>query len=283
MLNLKISIVIPAYNRALTIGRTIDSFLAQDYDEWELLIVDDYSTDNTNDVIHEYEKKDNRIHYLLNERKKGAQGARNTGILHSQSEWIIIFDSDDYAYPSFLRKMKEHIQTGDNVIVCYLNLIDLTRNSSSIAKWAKNGYIEKDLMEGHIYIGFDAGMFRKSALEQIGLLDEDCPSYQEFDTHLRLSRYFLYKAVEEPLVDYYLGNQDSISVSSKNKIGRCYILWKNRKRWRRISYKSFIKSARLNFVEVSSFWKLKLLQIAPEIIFIIPLMYLKRFIEKIIK
>ena len=94
-----ISIIIPTFNRAATIGKTIDSFIAQDYIDWEMLVVDDHSTDNTQEVIDAYNKRDSRIHYLLNERKKGAQGARNTGLLHVKHDWVVLFDSDDFVYP----------------------------------------------------------------------------------------------------------------------------------------------------------------------------------------
>lgn len=83
---MELSVIIPTYNRANTIGRTIESFIAQGFKDWEMIVVDDHSTDNTKEVIDDYNRSDNRIHYLLNERKKGAQGARNTGILHAQAD-----------------------------------------------------------------------------------------------------------------------------------------------------------------------------------------------------
>lgn len=274
---IKISIIIPTYNRVATIGNTIDSFIAQTYNDWEMLVVDDHSTDNTKEVIESYSKKDGRIYYLSNERAKGAQGARNTGILHSTSEWICLFDSDDYAYPDFLSKMVETICEDVDVVTSYLNLITLEKNTQEVAKWGGDGNLEKDLMTGEKYVAFNMTLIRKSKLIQIGLLDENCFAYQEFDTHLSLSRICAYKAVREVLSDYYLGRSDSISVRKNRNIdGRIYIFCKHHARWRKIAYWSFVKYARLLYFKANKTWKRKLVCIAPEIIPIIPLAYIKR-------
>ena len=84
----KISIVIPTYNREKLIGRTLDCIVAQTFSDWECFVVDDFSTDNTKNLIDSYVQKDCRFHYMLNERKKGAQGARNTGLYHSRADWV---------------------------------------------------------------------------------------------------------------------------------------------------------------------------------------------------
>ncbi len=238
--NPAISIIIPTYNRAYTIGRTIDSFLLQDYNNWEMLVVDDYSTDNTREIIEDFIAKDSRVHYLLNERKKGAQGARNTGILHSNADWIIIFDSDDYAYPAFIKRMVKKIDDKVDVITCYARQVDVNENIANILKWGGEGNIEKDLLDSRTYVNFDDCIFRKKKITEIGLLDEDCPAYQEYDTHIRLSRICNYAWVKEVLLDYMWGGADTMSVNQKNNgKGLRYVLWKNRERWKEIAYQSY--------------------------------------------
>lgn len=276
-----ISIIIPTYNRAAIICKTIDSFIAQTFEDWEMIVVDDHSTDKTKEVIEQYHQRDNRIQYLLNERKKGAQGARNTGIIHAQTDWVCLFDSDDVAYPNYLSKMVGAIEDGVGCVASYLNLIYVGKGKSDIAEWADDGYVEKKLMTGKLYINFVNSIFRKTELVKIGLLDEDCPNYQEYDTHLRLSHNVRYKAVREVLLDYHLGVPDSISVSTnKNVIGRIYILCKLAKHWRKADYRSFFKNARLLYFQAEKEGKRRILRVAPEILPIIPIAYIKRKLMK---
>ncbi|MEL1240143.1 glycosyltransferase family 2 protein [Flavobacterium flavipallidum] len=92
-----VSIIIPTYNRADLIGETLDSVLAQTYQNWECIIVDDGSTDNSKHVIGEYLEKDGRFQYHNRplERPKGANTCRNYGFKVSKGEYVIYLDSDD--------------------------------------------------------------------------------------------------------------------------------------------------------------------------------------------
>lgn len=235
-----ISIIIPTYNRAATIGKTIDTFIAQTYKDWEMIVVDDRSKDNTKEVIEEYHRRDARIRYMLNERKKGAQGARNTGILHAQADWVVLFDSDDYVYPNFLERMVSHCVDGNDVITCYARQVEIKDGSTQINKWGGDGNIELDLLRSEKYVNFDDCIFRKAKLYEIGLLDENCPAFQEFDTHIRLSRVSNYKWVQEVLMDYMWGGGDTMSVNKKNnKRGFYYVLLHNKERWIEIAYDAY--------------------------------------------
>lgn len=92
-----VSIIIPTFNRASLIGETLDSVLAQTYTNWECLIVDDGSTDDTKEVVEEYVKNDSRVQYYHRpkDRPKGANACRNYGFELSKGEFVIFFDSDD--------------------------------------------------------------------------------------------------------------------------------------------------------------------------------------------
>ncbi len=89
---MKISIVMPTFNRASTISRAINSIINQDYSNFELLIVDDGSTDNTKEIVDSFDDK--RIKYIF-QKNSGACKARNTGINKSSGEYIAFLDSDD--------------------------------------------------------------------------------------------------------------------------------------------------------------------------------------------
>ena len=99
MKNPTVSVIIPTYNRAHLVGRAIKSVLNQTYRDFEIIVVDDGSTDNTKDIIKEFQKKDKRIKYIPYEKNKGGSAARNTGIKAAKGEYIAFLDSDDeWAY-----------------------------------------------------------------------------------------------------------------------------------------------------------------------------------------
>ena len=279
----QISIIIPTYNRAATIGKTIDSFIAQDYKDWEMLVVDDHSTDNTKEVIEDYHKRDSRIHYLLNERKKGAQGARNTGILHAKADWVVLFDSDDIVYPNFLSRMVAEIDNQTDIITCYARKVWVDGSQTKLEEWGGEGNIERMMLKSWAYINFDDCIFRKSKLLEIGLLDEDCPCMQEWDTHIRLSRVCTYKQIKEPLLDYMWGAEDAISYGKqKNKNGYCYVMNRNKTRWKELEYESFYGIARWLFFDVDFKHKLLLIYLCPQILIRLPRMILGR-VKRMVK
>lgn len=100
-----VSIIMPSYNTANYIGLTIDSVLKQTYSNWEIIIVDDCSIDNTDEVVAEY--NDERIIYLKNEKNFGAAVSRNKALKKVNGKWIAFLDSDDIWYPT---KLEEQIK-----------------------------------------------------------------------------------------------------------------------------------------------------------------------------
>lgn len=90
-----VSIIMPAFNAAETISASIESVIIQDYQDWELIIIDDNSNDNTSDVIANYQKKDSRISLITSKSNIGPARARNLGIEAARGRWIAFLDSDD--------------------------------------------------------------------------------------------------------------------------------------------------------------------------------------------
>lgn len=226
----KIAIIIPAYNREKVIARTLDSVLAQKFEDWECFVVDDHSTDSTWSVLEEYASKYPKIHILKNERAKGACGARNTGIYKSESELIQFFDSDDEMYPDLLLDLYNQLSEDVDVVTCWTNVVDV--NSKEILKTFENiteGNIHGQLMTEKTYVDTNCALIRRKVVESIGGWSEDCPSYQEWDFHLRLSKIARYTTHRRHLIYYNVGGSDTISKSlSKYVAGRMYILNKNK-------------------------------------------------------
>jgi glycosyltransferase involved in cell wall biosynthesis len=104
------SIIIPTYNRAHLISKAIDSVIAQTFENWELIIVDDGSTDNTKKLIASYQVKDSRIHYIYQENAERS-AARNNGIDQAKGSYVCFLDSDDYYLKDRLKGLYDYIQT----------------------------------------------------------------------------------------------------------------------------------------------------------------------------
>jgi glycosyltransferase involved in cell wall biosynthesis len=114
------SIIIPTYNRAAFLPKAMESLLSQTYTDWELIIVDDGSTDNTKDVVSQY--GDSRITYLYQENAERS-AARNNGIAHAKGEYVCFLDSDNYMLPDRLEKLADSI-TNEGKLACYYTDIE---------------------------------------------------------------------------------------------------------------------------------------------------------------
>jgi glycosyltransferase involved in cell wall biosynthesis len=115
--SIRISAVIPAYNRAKTIGRAIDSVLAQEFPACEIIVVDDGSKDNTKEIVKRYGEK---IHYVY-QNNAGVAVARNRGVYEAKYEWIAFLDSDDYWLPQHLKRTIEVIRFTEEKAALYFS------------------------------------------------------------------------------------------------------------------------------------------------------------------
>ncbi len=126
-MNELVSIIMPSYNTARFIGSTIDSVIAQSYINWELIIVDDCSTDNTDAIINPY-LTDKRIHYIKNDVNSGAAVSRNRALREAKGKWIAFLDSDDLWEPNKLQRQISFME--DNAYhFSYTNYIEIDEES----------------------------------------------------------------------------------------------------------------------------------------------------------
>lgn len=138
----KISVIVPVYNAELCIARCVDSLLAQTFTDFELLLIDDGSTDKSGELCDKYAKKDNRI-TVIHKSNSGAAAARNTGIKAAKGDYIGFADSDDYVLDNYLEKL---IKTAENnsadIVVC--NYFSVTENGKP--NKIKHGFKENTLL-----------------------------------------------------------------------------------------------------------------------------------------
>ena len=114
----KVSIIIPCYNMEQYLAETLDSVVAQTYNNWECIIVDDASTDNTELIVNNYCNKDNRFRYIKQENK-GVSAARNNGIKQTNGELILPLDGDDIIDKTYLEKAVKYISTHTETKLVY--------------------------------------------------------------------------------------------------------------------------------------------------------------------
>ncbi len=126
-----VSIITPTYNCAKYIVETIRSVQAQTYDDWEMIIADDCSTDNTKEVIEPYLEKDKRIKYICNEKNSGAAVSRNNALKESKGRWIAFLDSDDLWSPDKLEK-QIRFMARNGYHSSYTNYCEIDENSQEI-------------------------------------------------------------------------------------------------------------------------------------------------------
>jgi len=201
--NPTVSVIIPTYNRAHLVGRAIRSVLNQTYQDFEIIVVDDGSTDNTEEVVKGF--NDGRIRYIRHDKNKGGAAARNTGIKVARGEYIAFLDSDDEWLARKLEKQMALFETSDSrvgVIYCRWYVVD---DDAGFVKQDKDqalcrGHIWHTLLEGSCAIFTPLAIVRRECFENCGGFDESLPSYQDLDLWLRIAQYYHFDFVNEPLV-----------------------------------------------------------------------------------
>jgi len=211
----EISVIIPTYNRAHLIGRAIQSVLNQSYQDFEIIIVDDCSTDNTEELIKELEKKDERIRYIKHEKNKGAAAARNTGIKACRGEYIAFQDSDCEWLPEKLEKQIKILKRASPEIGAVYTGYEARKDNKKfygpparIKK--KEGNIYKVLLEEN-FVPTVATVVVAEYLKKVGMFDERLPRLEDWELWIRLSKYYMFKFINKPLYINYCQTTGSIS------------------------------------------------------------------------
>jgi glycosyltransferase involved in cell wall biosynthesis len=208
-----VSILIPTYNRARLLSRAINSVLNQTYQEFELIVVDDGSIDNTNEVIKSF--NDLRIRYIRLEQNRGSAAARNIGINAAQGEYIAFQDSDDEWQPEKLEKQMrifENASAQVGVVYTGFYLINGDRKKYIPGPNIKTkGDIYNELLKGN-FVGTPAAVVRKRCFEKVGVFDEHLPGLEDWELFIRISEHYMFAYIDEPLLNAF-SSPDSISAN----------------------------------------------------------------------
>ncbi|MDD5638815.1 MAG: glycosyltransferase [Candidatus Pacebacteria bacterium] len=210
-----ISVIIPTYNRAHLLSRAIDSVLSQTFQDFELIIVDDGSTDNTKEIVEEYQKKDERIKYLWEENSGGPAKPKNTGIKNSQGEFIAFLDSDDEWLPEKLEKQLKLFENSNNLgfVSCNALIIDENNNIKGEYQSPRNkSFI--NLLDGN-KISNCGVIVKKNIFEELGIFDENLKFGEDWEMWLRIAKKYNFDSVYESLIKCYL-HQNNITKTIEN-------------------------------------------------------------------
>ncbi len=214
------SVIIPTYNRRELLHQAIESVLLQTFDDFELIVVDDASTDGTRDLVSSLD--DPRIRYVLNDRNRGAAGARNTGIFGASGVWVAFLDDDDVWLPDKLAKQHARIQeveTAVGLIYTGYAIYDF-RRERVLSKMMpeKSGRLAQALLYQNVITGLSTVVVRRTLLRETGGFDERFPARQDVELYVRLAQMAKIDYVPEILVYIRRGHPGRISVNWHNKL-----------------------------------------------------------------
>lgn len=225
---MKFSIIIPVFNRFYLLEKTLESIKCQQYENFECIVINDYSSEQNFDVISESYNGDLRFIFINNIGNKGVQFARSQGLGIANGDFVCFFDSDNLMYENCLSEVSKFILLNNkiDVVTFYAHVADSDDNIVDVFNWHTEGNIFHSLIAGNTYVDNNNSFIKRSLLLQIEL-SFDCPAFQEFDLHLRLSKNSFYGTCEFFLVRYYQRGVNTISSNYKLRLdGQIYIFEK---------------------------------------------------------
>ena len=219
-----VSIIMPSYNTGRFIKDTIESVLAQSYTNWELIIVDDCSTDDTDQIVEQY-LTDDRITYIKNETNSGAALSRNRALREAKGKWIAFLDSDDLWEADKLQKQIKFMKD-NGYHFSYTNYVEIDEESKENGKSVTGPKrISKHGMYNYCWLGCLTVMYDA---ETVGLIQiADIKKNNDYAMWLKVCKKADCYLLNEELALYRRGRQGSISTQSiKKLIGWHYKLHK---------------------------------------------------------
>lgn len=220
------SVIIPSYNREHILPKAIDSVLQQTFPAFELIIVDNGSTDNTRQLIEIYSRQDSRIRYLWQENSGSPAGSRNTGIKNAAGEWIAFLDSDDWWFPSKLEEVYKTIQkdqTNSYVGISHWEDKYVNNHPHSILRHGceeETGLYKKLLFRGNLF-STSAMTVKTDIIRKIGGFNpqKDYFIVEDYDLWMRIAQQGSIVSIKKSLGVFSINNSNmsgNIELTHKN-------------------------------------------------------------------
>ena len=213
MITPAITVLMPVYNAGRYLREAIDSILAQTFRHFELLIIDDGSTDDSVSILSEYQ--DARIRFYSNEKNLGITATLNRGIDLSRAELIARMDADDISYPGRLQRQFGYMQQHPDcaLLSTWAKVVGEDRKFVRLERYRSNFYYYNLTFECWIY--HPTVMFRKSAVCKLGKYSK--PYSEDYDLFWKISTHFKIGNIAEPLVEYRLSSTSLNTVLRKEE------------------------------------------------------------------
>ena len=205
--NIGVSVIIPTHNRSSLLKRAVRSVLKQTYTYFECIIVDDASSDGTQEVVNSF--KDDRLVYLRNKDNRGASASRNKGIKKSQGEFIAFLDDDDEWLDEKLEKqvnLLENLPSKYGMVYCWMDYYDnigtIIHNHHPTLK----GYVFPEVLDAQRIGGCPTLLVRGNIINEVGNFDESLPRGNDGDFIRRVCRKYEVDFIAEVLVKVHTGH-----------------------------------------------------------------------------
>tara|TARA_B100001250_G_scaffold391632_1_gene392712 strand:+ start:263 stop:1099 length:837 start_codon:yes stop_codon:yes gene_type:complete len=206
---LKVSVIIPTYNRKHTLSRAIESIISQTIKPLEIIIVDDGSDDGTREWI----KQEYPFIQYLNQNNSGVSASRNRGIFSANGNWIAFLDSDDEWIPEKLERQLSILRSDKEAVFCHTNEIWI-RNGTRVNQMKKHekygGYIFEKCLD-MCRISPSSSIIKKEVFDHIGYFDESLIVCEDYDLWLRIAAHYKVLFLDQPLIKKYGGHVDQLS------------------------------------------------------------------------
>ena len=209
----KVSVIIPTYHRLPMLKEAVDSVLAQDFEDIELIVVDDASTDGTGEEMKRY---GGRVRLLQHSKNRGVSATRNTGILHARGKYIAFLDSDDLWVKGKLKIQVAFLDDNPQYPLCYTDEIWIRKGKrvNPMLKHAKySGWIFEKCLP-LCTLSPSSAVMRKTLFSKVGLFDEALPVCEDYDFWLRVSVRFPIFFINRKLIIKRGGHPDQLSQRS---------------------------------------------------------------------
>jgi glycosyltransferase involved in cell wall biosynthesis len=202
------SIIIPCYNQAHFLNDALQSLLLQSFTDWEAIIVNDGSLDDTSLVANEWTKRDNRVK-LVEQQNAGLSAARNAGIAAASGLYIALLDADDKYGSYFLQTVYAHLEQGIGLVCCGYTYFNTKGTIYRIVRQSEQLEF-KYILTGNLFPPV-AVAFQRQVLDKTGLFDTDLKSAEDWDLWIRMYKIGVKISVIEDALVYYRISDNSMS------------------------------------------------------------------------
>lgn len=208
----KVSIIIPTFNRAAFLEKAVSSVLEQTFTDFELFVIDDGSTDNTQSILSKFTDKRLKV---ITQNNQGVSSARNLGIRHSNGAYLAFLDSDDYWLTNKLERQMQYFSDNPECVIQQTQEIWI-RHGKRVNQMKKHAKPRGDIFEASLkmcMITPSSVIMHHTVLEDVGLFDESLPACEDYDLWLRISCKYKVALIDENLIVKHGGHTDQLSRS----------------------------------------------------------------------